>query len=76
MALLLLVGSPVPAVPIVRAVRRDRRLAGILVGAPAGQPEFASWGTTLGDDGAGIPFLRYLPDELRPARHAGRGGPS
>ncbi|MFF7288596.1 ABC transporter substrate-binding protein [Streptomyces griseorubiginosus] len=65
-ALLLLVGSPVPAVPIVRAVRRDRRLAGILVGAPAGQPEFASWGTTLGDDGAGIPFLRYLPDELGP----------
>ncbi|MFF7051418.1 ABC transporter substrate-binding protein [Streptomyces griseorubiginosus] len=65
-ALLLLVGSPDPAVPIVRAVRRDRRLAGVLVGAPAGQPEFASWGTLLGDDGAGIPFLRYLPEELGP----------
>lgn len=65
-ALLLLVGAPEPAVPIVRAVRGDRRLAGILVGAPAGQPEFASWGTLLGDDGAGIPFLRYLPTELGP----------
>lgn len=65
-ALLLLVGFPDPAVPIVRAVRRDRRLAGILVGAPAGQPEFASWGTLLGDHGAGIPFLRYLPAELGP----------
>lgn len=65
-ALLLLVGSPDPAVAIVRAVRRDRRLAGVLVGAPAGQPEFAAWGTLLGDDGAGIPFLRYLPEELGP----------
>ncbi|MEU0112158.1 ABC transporter substrate-binding protein [Streptomyces bobili] len=36
-ALLLLVGHPEPAVSIVRSVRRDRRLAGILVGAPAGQ---------------------------------------
>ncbi|MFC8361495.1 ABC transporter substrate-binding protein [Streptomyces griseorubiginosus] len=65
-ALLLLVGSPDPAVSIVRAVRRDRRLARVLVGAPAGQPEFPSWGTLLGDDGAGIPFLRYLPEELGP----------
>ncbi|MEU0409123.1 ABC transporter substrate-binding protein [Streptomyces griseorubiginosus] len=64
--LLLLVGSPEPAVPIVRAVRRDRRLAEILTGAPAGQPEFASWRTLLGDDGAGIPFLRYLPERLSP----------
>jgi ABC-type branched-subunit amino acid transport system substrate-binding protein len=65
-ALLLLVGHPEPAVPIVRAVRRDRRLAEIMIGAPAGQPEFASWGTSLGDDGAGIPFLRYLPERLGP----------
>jgi ABC-type branched-subunit amino acid transport system substrate-binding protein len=65
-ALLLLVGHPEPAVPIVRAVRRDRRLAGVLLGAPAGQPEFASWATSLGTDGAAIPFLRYLPERLTP----------
>ncbi len=65
-ALLLLVGHPDPAVPIVRAVRGDRRLAGILIGAPAGQPEFAGWAAALGGDGAGIPFLRYLPERLGP----------
>lgn len=63
-ALLLLVGDPEPAVPIVRAVRGDRRLADILIGAPAGQPEFAGWAAALGGDGAGIPFLRYLPERL------------
>ncbi|MFE9394635.1 ABC transporter substrate-binding protein [Streptomyces flavidovirens] len=65
-ALLLLVGHPEPAVPIVRAVRGDRRLAQILIGAPAGQPEFAEWAAVLGEDGAGIPFLRYLPERLGP----------
>ncbi|MFE5592580.1 ABC transporter substrate-binding protein [Streptomyces sp. NPDC056549] len=65
-ALLLLVGSPEPAVPIVRAVRGDRRLADLLIGAPAGQPEFAGWAEALGEDGAGIPFLRYLPEHLGP----------
>ncbi|MET7686880.1 ABC transporter substrate-binding protein [Streptomyces sp. NPDC005483] len=65
-ALLLLVGFPEPAVSIVRAVRRDHRLAEIMIGAPAGQPEFAAWATSLGDDGAGIPFLRYLPERLGP----------
>ncbi|MEV6597888.1 ABC transporter substrate-binding protein [Actinoplanes sp. NPDC051346] len=65
-ALLLLVGYPEPAVSIVQAVRRDRRLAGIMIGAPAGQPEFAGWTTSLGDDGAAIPFLRYLPERLSP----------
>ncbi|WP_030689735.1 ABC transporter substrate-binding protein [Streptomyces globisporus] len=65
-ALLLLVGSPEPAVPIVRAVRADLRLADLLVGAPAGQPEFAGWAAELGADGAGIPFLRYLPEVLGP----------
>jgi hypothetical protein len=57
-ALLLLVGLPEPAVSIVRSVRRDPRLADILIGAPAGQPEL------LGD--AGIPFLRYRPEHLGP----------
>ncbi|GGS54999.1 ABC transporter substrate-binding protein [Streptomyces violaceus] len=65
-ALLLLVGHPEPAVPIVRSVRRDQRLAEIMIGAPAGQPEFAEWATLLGDDGAGIPFLRYLPERFSP----------
>ncbi|WP_282696204.1 ABC transporter substrate-binding protein [Streptomyces sp. CC208A] len=65
-ALLLLTGFPDPAVPLVRAVRRDPRLAGLLIGAPAGQPEFAEWEALLGGDGAGIPFLRYLPDRPSP----------
>ncbi|UIX35560.1 ABC transporter substrate-binding protein [Streptomyces sp. GQFP] len=65
-ALLLLVGHPEPAVPIVQAVRRDQRLAGILIGAPAGQPEFTEWAALLGEDGAGVPFLRYLPETLTP----------
>ncbi|MEW1654118.1 ABC transporter substrate-binding protein [Streptomyces sp. NPDC093707] len=65
-ALLLLVGHPEPAVPIVTSVRGDRRLAEIMIGAPAGQPEFAAWATSLGDDSAAIPFLRYLPERLSP----------
>ncbi|GAA2425319.1 ABC transporter substrate-binding protein [Streptomyces glaucus] len=65
-ALLLLVGHPESAVPIVRAVRGDQRLAEILIDAPAGQPEFAEWAAALGEDGAGIPFLRYLPERLGP----------
>lgn len=65
-ALLLLVGHPEPAVPIVRAVRGDSRLADVLIGAPAGQPEFAGWTAALGEDGAGIPFLSYLPERLGP----------
>ena len=65
-ALLLLVGHPEPAVSIVRSVRRDQRLAGLLIGAPAGQPEFSEWARSLGDDGAAIPFLRYLPERLSP----------
>ncbi|GAA2287042.1 ABC transporter substrate-binding protein [Streptomyces atrovirens] len=65
-ALLLLVGHPEPAVSIVRSVRRDQRLAGITIGAPAGQPEFAPWATLPGGDGAAVPFLRYLPRRLGP----------
>jgi ABC-type branched-subunit amino acid transport system substrate-binding protein len=65
-ALLLLVGHPEPAVSIVKSVRRDKRLAEIMIGAPAGQPEFAKWATLLGDDSAAIPFLRYLPERLSP----------
>ncbi|WP_406162713.1 MULTISPECIES: ABC transporter substrate-binding protein [Streptomyces] len=65
-ALLLLVGFPEPAVSIVRSVRRDQRLVETMIGAPAGQPEFAEWATSLGGDGAAIPFLRYLPARLGP----------
>ncbi|MFI8280649.1 ABC transporter substrate-binding protein [Streptomyces sp. NPDC085929] len=65
-AVLLLVGHPEPAVPIVKHVRQDPRLAEILIGAPAGQPEFAEWTTLLGEQGAAIPFLRYLPERLGP----------
>lgn len=65
-ALLLLVGHPEPAVSLVRSVRRDRRLAEVMIGAPAGQPEFAEWAASLGRDGAAVPFLRYLPERLGP----------
>ncbi|MFJ6562272.1 ABC transporter substrate-binding protein [Streptomyces sp. NPDC091412] len=65
-ALLLLVGHPEPAVSIVKSVRHDRRLAEIMIGAPAGQAEFTEWATLLGDDSAAIPFLRYLPERLSP----------
>jgi ABC-type branched-subunit amino acid transport system substrate-binding protein len=65
-ALLLLTGFPEPAVSIVKTVRRDQRLAEVMIGAPAGQPEFAEWARLLGDDGAAIPFLRYLPGTLSP----------
>lgn len=51
---------------IVKSVRHDQRLAEMLIGAPAGQPECAEWAKLLGDDGAGIPFLRYLPEHLSP----------
>jgi hypothetical protein len=37
-----------------------------MIGAPAGQPEFAEWATLLGDEGTAIPFLRYLPERLSP----------
>jgi ABC-type branched-subunit amino acid transport system substrate-binding protein len=65
-AVLLLVGYPEPAASIVKSVRGDQRLAEVMIGAPAGQPEFAEWSKLLGDDGVAIPFLRYLPERLGP----------
>jgi hypothetical protein len=53
-------------VSIVKCVRSDERLAEIMIGAPAGQPEFAEWARLLGDDSTAIPFLRYLPERLSP----------
>ncbi len=58
-AILLLLGHPDPALPIAAAVRADPRHAEVLIGAPAGQPEFAEWASI-----PGIPFLRYLPESL------------
>ena len=63
-ALLLLAGFPEPAVSLVKSVRNDRRLAELMIGAPAGQPEFAEWLTLLGADSVAIPFLRYRPERL------------
>lgn len=63
-ALLLLVGYPEPAVSLVRSIRSDERLNKLLIGAPAGQPEFREWATLLGEDGASTPFLRYMPAHL------------
>lgn len=63
-ALLLLVGTPDPAVAIVRLVRGHRRFDQLLLAAPAGQPELSEWRAVLGSDGGGTPFLRYLPTEL------------
>ena len=63
-AVLILVGHPEPAVSIVKAVRRDPRLVGVLIGAPAGQPEYSDWIELLGDAGGAVPFLRYLPERM------------
>jgi hypothetical protein len=63
-ALLLLVGYPEPLAGIVRAVRADSRFDQLLVGDPAGRAEFPQWSQLLGDDGLGVPYLRYLPAAL------------
>lgn len=65
-ALLILAGYPGPAVSIVKAARQDPRLAQMMIGAPAGQPELAEWSQLLGRNGTGIPFLRYMPEQLSP----------
>lgn len=63
-ALLLLVGYPNPAVSLVKAIRKDSRLEKLLIGAPAGQPEFNDWMSELQANGSAIPFLRYMPEKL------------
>ncbi|GIG64764.1 amino acid ABC transporter substrate-binding protein [Phytomonospora endophytica] len=65
-AVLLLAGHPEPAMSVVASVRGDRRLADLVIGAPAGQPEFAAWRGSPDGAGSAIPFLRYLPDRLGP----------
>ena len=64
--LLLLVGYPEPAVSLVKAVRADPHLAGLRIGDPAGRAESPQWWALLGEDGADVPFLRYLPARLGP----------
>ena len=71
-ALLLLVGFPEPAVSVVKSVRGDQRLAEIMIGAPAGQPEFAEWATLLGDDSAAIPFCGTCPSASAHSVHESR----
>lgn len=65
-ALLLLVGYPEPAVSLVKAVRADPRLRHLRIGDPAGRAEFPQWRALLGEDGADVPFLSYLPARLGP----------
>lgn len=69
-AVLLLVGYPEPAISLVEAIREDARLDRVLIGAPAGQPEFVSWLAALGEKGAGAPFLRYRTEHLSPRGQA------
>ncbi|MFI5532086.1 ABC transporter substrate-binding protein [Kitasatospora sp. NPDC051853] len=69
-ALLLLTSVPDRAAQLVRTLRHDPRLAGLLIGAPAGQPEFSDWAEQLGPDGDAVPFLRYLPAHPTPRQAA------
>lgn len=65
-ALLLLVGYPEPAASLVKAMRADPRLQRLVIGDPAGRAEFPEWRALLGENGANVPFLSYLPDRLGP----------
>ena len=64
-AVLLLVAYPQPALSLVKTVRTNPRTARLRIGDPAGRAEFPEWSTLLGQDGASVPFLRYLPSQLR-----------
>lgn len=66
-ALLLLVGAPEPFVSIVQQIRQDPRHSDMFIGAPAGQPELTEVNSLLGNLGAAIPFLQYLPDQFSEA---------
>lgn len=63
-ALVLLVGDAGLATSLVAESRSDQRLNGLLLCAPAGQPELDAWVDALGPHCASIPFLRYLPARL------------
>lgn len=61
---LVLAGHPEPAISVVETLRSDHRLDDVLIGAPAGQPEFEEWPDRLGRACASIPFLRYRHSQL------------
>ncbi|MFB9369672.1 ABC transporter substrate-binding protein [Kitasatospora albolonga] len=69
-ALLLLTSVPDRAAELVRTLRHAPGLAGLLIGAPAGQPEFSDWAEQLGPAGDAVPFLRYLPERPTPLQAA------
>jgi len=63
-AILLLAGFPEPIVSMVKSIRAHERLSHIVIGAPAGQPEFAEWKAALSGAGSAVPFLRYMPSAV------------
>lgn len=65
-ALMLLVGYPEPLISLVKAIRADARLVALRIGDPAGRAEFPEWLAQLGERGADVPFLRYMPAQLEP----------
>ena len=72
---LLLVGYPEPLGEIVRELaRRDLMDGGLELGDPAGRAIFPDWWDTVGEHGAGVPYLSYeLPGRLTPTgRHVAK----
>lgn len=63
---LLLVGYPEPLIGFVEMIREDERLEHVLIGAPAGQPEFSDWLERLRHKGASVPFLQYRQKSATP----------
>lgn len=65
---LLLVGYPEPLGEIVRELAcRDLIDDGLELGDPAGRAIFPDWWDTVGEHGAGVPYLSYeLPGRLTP----------
>jgi len=63
-SVLLLLGHPSPIVSVLRSLRAEPSLRGVLIGTPAGQSELKLWHDELGTLGNEVPFLQYLPDSL------------
>lgn len=63
-AVLLLAGFPTPIIEMVNTIRGQKHRRHIVIGAPAGQPEFTEWQAALGAMGAEVPFLQYMPAAL------------
>jgi ABC-type branched-subunit amino acid transport system substrate-binding protein len=71
-AVLLLAGYPQPSLAITKTLRSDHRFDDVVIGDPAGRAEFREWIDLLGDDGIGVPYLRYTspPEDERGQRVA------